>query len=212
MIPKWSPKTRVFLRLRRQSRKKELSHLTWNHNFEFASTCLLVWTQTSSTPTKSQRGRFEPLSLIFFWFSDFLGIFDNVRIIRKVENSGWCESQLNLCSLRVLKSAFIHATCDKTTIGVSLSSVVPEHVFPYQYLPPQMSFTECYSGKMLRHTYYTGPGLACGRIIAHSEERHYVSGLLNKFNRIIWKSLIKISAVKLRICHISDVEPRLVER
>lgn len=211
-MPKWSPKTRVFLRLRRQSRKKELSHLTWDHNFEFASTCLLVWTRTSSTPTKSQRGRFEPLSLIFFWFSDFLGIFDNVRIIREVENSGWCESQLNLCSLRVLKSAFIHATSDKTTIGVSLSSVVPEHVFLIN-----ISHLKCHSRnaipvKLLRHTYYTGPGLACGRIIAHSEERHYVSGLLNKFNRIIWKSLIKISAVKLRICHISDVEPRLVER
>lgn len=212
MIPKWSPKTRAFLRLRRQSRKKELSHLTWDHNFEFASTCLLVWTRTSSTPTKSQRGRFEPLSLIFFWFSDFLGIFDNVRIIREVENSGWCESQLNLCSLRVLKSAFIHATSDKTTIGVSLSSVVPEHVFLINISHLKCHLRNAIPVKWLRHTYYTGPGLACGRIIAHSEERHYVSGLLNKFNRIIWKSLIKISAVKLRICHISDVEPRLVER
>lgn len=212
MIPKWSPKRRVFLRLRRQSRKKELSHLTWDHNFEFASTCLLVWTRTSSTPTKSQRGRFEPLSLIFFWFSDFLGIFDNVRIIREVENSGWCESQLNLCSLRVLKSAFIHATSDKTTIGVSLSSVVPEHVFLINISHLKCHLRNAIPVKWLRHTYYTGPGLACGRIIAHSEERHYVSGLLNKFNRIIWKSLIKISAVKLRICHISDVEPRLVER
>lgn len=211
-MPKWSPKTRVFLRLRRQSRKKELSHLTWDHNFEFASTCLLVWTRTSSTPTKSQRGRFEPLSLIFFWFSDFLGIFDNVRIIREVENSGWCESQLNLCSLRVLKSAFIHATSDKTTIGVSLSSVVPEHVFLINISHLKCHLRNAIPVKWLRHTYYTGPGLACGRIIAHSEERHYVSGLLNKFNRIIWKSLIKISAVKLRICHISDVEPRLVER
>lgn len=211
-MPKWSPKTRVFLRLRRQSRKKELSHLTWDHNFEFASTCLLVWTRTSSTPTKSQRGRFEPLSLIFFWFSDFLGIFDNVRIIREVENSGWCESQLNLCSLRVLKSAFIHATSDKTTIGVSLSSVVPEHVFLINISHLKCHLRNAIPLKWLRHTYYTGPGLACGRIIAHSEERHYVSGLLNKFNRIIWKSLIKISAVKLRICHISDVEPRLVER
>ena len=212
MIPKWSPKRRVFLRLRRQSRKKELSHLTWDHNFEFASTCLLVWTRTSSTPTKSQRGRFEPLSLIFFWFSDFLGIFDNVRIIREVENSGWCESQLNLCSLRVLKSAFIHATSDKTTIGVSLSSVVPEHVFLINISHLKCHLRNAIPVKWLRHRYYTGPGLACGRIIAHSEERHYVSGLLNKFNRIIWKSLIKISAVKLRICHISDVEPRLVER
>lgn len=212
MIPKWSPKRRVFLRLRRQSRKKELSHLTWDHNFEFASTCLLVWTRTSSTPTKSQRGRFEPLSLIFFWFSDFLGIFDNVRIIREVENSGWCESQLNLCSLRVLKSAFIHATSDKTTIGVSLSSVVPEHVFLINISHLKCHLRNAIPLKWLRHTYYTGPGLSCGRIIAHSEERHYVSGLLNKFNRIIWKSLIKISAVKLRICHISDVEPRLVER
>ena len=211
-MPKWSPKTRVFLRLRRQSRKKELSHLTWDHNFEFASTCLLVWTRTSSTPTKSQRGRFEPLSLIFFWFSDFLGIFDNVRIIREVENSGWCESQLNLCSLRVLKSAFIHATSDKTTIGVSLSSVVPEHVFLINISHLKCHLRNAIPVKWLRHTYYTGPGLACGRIIAHSEERHYVSGLLNKFNRIIWKSLIKISAVKLRICHISDVDPRLVER
>ena len=211
-MPKWSPKTRVFLRLRRQSRKKELSHLTWDHNFEFASTCLLVWTRTSSTPTKSQRGRFEPLSLIFFWFSDFLGIFDNVRIIREVENSGWCESQLNLCSLRVLKSAFIHATSDKTTIGVSLSSVVPEHVFPINISHLKCHLRNAIPVKWLRHTYYTGPGLACGRIIAYSEERHYVSGLLNKFNRIIWKSLIKISAVKLRICHISDVDPRLVER
>lgn len=211
-MPKWSPKTRVFLRLRRQSRKKELSHLTWDHNFEFASTCLLVWTRTSSTPTKSQRGRFEPLSLIFFWFSDFLGIFDNVRIIREVENSGWCESQLNLCSLRVLKSAFIHATSDKTTIGVSLSSVVPEHVFLINISHLKCHLRNAIPVKWLRHRYYTGPGLACGRIIAHSEERHYVSGLLNKFNRIIWKSLIKISAVKLRICHISDVEPRLVER
>lgn len=211
-MPKWSPKTRVFLRLRRQSRKKELSHLTWDHNFEFASTCLLVWTQTSSTPTKSLRGRFEPLSLIFFWFSDFLGIFDNVRIIREVENSGWCESQLNLCSLRVLKSAFIHATSDKTTIGVSLSSVVPEHVFLINISHLKCHLRNAIPLKWLRHTYYTGPGLSCGRIIAHSEERHYVSGLLNKFNRIIWKSLIKISAVKLRICHISDVEPRLVER
>lgn len=211
-MPKWSPKTRVFLRLRRQSRKKELSHLTWDHNFEFASTCLLVWTRTSSTPTKSQRGRFEPLSLIFFWFSDFLGIFDNVRIIREVENSGWCESQLNLCSLRVLKSAFIHATSDKTTIGVSLSSVVPEHVFLINISHLKCHLRNAIPLKWLRHTYYTGPGLSCGRIIAHSEERHYVSGLLNKFNRIIWKSLIKISAVKLRICHISDVEPRLVER
>ena len=212
MMPQWSPKTRVFLRLRRQSRKKELSHLTWDHNFEFASTCLLVWTRTSSTPTKSQRGRFEPLSLIFFWFSDFLGIFDNVRIIREVENSGWCESQLNLCSLRVLKSAFIHATSDKTTIGVSLSSVVPEHVFLINISHLKCHLRNAIPLKWLRHTYYTGPGLSCGRIIAHSEERHYVSGLLNKFNRIIWKSLIKISAVKLRICHISDVEPRLVER
>lgn len=212
MMPQWSPKTRVFLRLRRQSRKKELSHLTWDHNFEFASTCLLVWTRTSSTPTKSQRGRFEPLSLIFFWFSDFLGIFDNVRIIREVENSGWCESQLNLCSLRVLKSAFIHATSDKTTIGVSLSSVVPEHVFLINISHLKCHLRNAIPLKWLRHTYYTGPGLSCGRIIAHSEERHYVSGLLNKFNRIIWKSLIKISAVKLRICHISEVEPRLVER
>lgn len=212
MMPQWSPKTRVFLRLRRQSRKKELSHLTWDHNFEFASTCLLVWTRTSSTPTKSQRGRFEPLSLIFFWFSDFLGIFDNVRIIREVENSGWCESQLNLCSLRVLKSAFIHATSDKTTIGVSLSSVVPEHVFLINISHLKCHLRNAIPVKWLRHKYYTGPGLACGRIIAHSEERHYVSGLLNKFNRIIWKSLIKISAVTPRICHISEVEPRLVER
>lgn len=197
---------------KKTEQKKELSHLTWDHNFEFASTCLLVWTRTSSTPTKSQRGRFEPLSLIFFWFSDFLGIFDNVRIIREVENSGWCESQLNLCSLRVLKSAFIHATSDKTTIGVSLSSVVPEHVFLINISHLKCHLRNAIPVKWLRHKYYTGPGLACGRIIAHSEERHYVSGLLNKFNRIIWKSLIKISAVKLRICHISDVEPRLVER
>lgn len=43
-------------------------------------------------------------------------------------------------------------------MGVSLSSVVPEHVFPYQYLPPQMSFTECNSGKMIASYVLYRPG------------------------------------------------------
>lgn len=161
---------------------------------------------------EKSKGKVWTIIFNLFLIFCFLGIFDNVRIIREVENSGWCESQLNLCSLRVLKSAFIHATSDKTTIGVSLSSVVPEHVFLINISHLKCHLRNAIPVKLLRHTYYTGPRLACGRIIAHSEERHYVSGLLNKFNRIIWKSLIKISAVKLRICHISDVEPRLVER
>ena len=75
-----------------------------------------------------------------------------------------------------------------------------------------MSFTECHFGNMIASYVIPAPGWRVEDIIAHSEERYYVSGLLNKFNRIIWWGLIEISVVKLRMCHILDVEPRLVER